>query len=503
MKKKYFIPFLLLTPLFLTAQSKFVKKSYHQNGLIAHEMWFDSNKKVDSIKTYHNVGGIKEVVYLDKQTKYHGNITLTNSEGKLKTTWVFDHGSLLKQTNHFSEYTIKTKQIVEEREAKLNDINIKLADTPNSLNLIQQRASLNSFLGNYILAEYDYLKLKYFMEKIKKTAKDMTPEKAMGLNKSLASLYDSLAYIYSAFGMANKSIEYHLLAIDTNPEDSRYNNNLGAYLLETGQPRLAIHYYNEVLKKAPQHAFANWGLASIYLELEEYEKVIAPINISILKEDNIYKFGRGTAENDLRTIRGLAYHKTGQTELGITDLNEALNINDKNSVANKYLGIIYYDLGQKKKACDYFQKSRELNYEKKYYLKNLETFIQRACSSLNNSPIVEVLPATNKTTEKKLSNNVIEMISEVETNEFTSTTNSIKNPTSAPYIFPNPAIDDFEVYNFEPSDFRFKIHNIESSLVREGMAIGKTITVTGLPAGLYLLTIEKGTSKQTFKLIKQ
>ncbi|MCW2120348.1 tetratricopeptide (TPR) repeat protein [Flavobacterium sp. 7A] len=471
--------------------------------MIAHEMWFDSNKKVDSIKTYHNIGGIKESVYLDKQSKYHGNITLINSEGKLKTTWVFDHGTLLKQTNHFSEYTIKTKQIVEEREAKLNDINIKLADTPNNSSLIHQRASLNSFLGNYILAEYDYLKLKNFLEKIKNTAKAMTPEKVTGLNKTLASIYDSLGFIYSTYGMANKSIEYHLLAIKTNPEDSRYDNNLGAYLLETGQHRLAIHYYNEVLKTASQHAFAHWGLASIYLELEEYEKVVEHINISIVREDNIYKFGRGTSENDLKTIRGLAYHKTGKTELGIADLNEALKINDKNSVANKYLGIIYYDLGQNEKACSYFRKSRELNYEKKYHLKNLELFIQKACSPSNNIATVEISTTMDNKTEKPSSNTVIEIISDVETSEINSTTNSLKNPTTAPYISPNPAIDKLEVFNFDPSNFRFKIHSIDSNLVREGMAIEKTIIVTGLPSGLYLLTIEKGMSKQTFKLIKQ
>ena len=491
--------FLVITPLFIVAQAKFVKKSYHQNGLIAHEMWFDGNKKVDSIKTYHKIGGIKEVVYLDKQSKYHGNITLTNSEGQLKTTWLFDHGTLVKQTNHFSEHTFKTKQIVEEREAKLDEVNFKLAEKPNSINLIHQRASLNNSLGNEILAEYDYLKLKILFEQIKRKDSNMTPEKTQAINKALASIYDSLAYIYSVYGMANKSIEYHLLAINTNPEDSRYNNNLGGYLLETGQTRLAIHYFNEVLKKAPQHAFANWGLGSAYLELEEYEKVIAHINISILREDNIYKFGRGTAEKDLRTIRGLAYHKTGQTELGFADLNEALNINGKNSVAYKYLGIIYSDLGQNEKACTYFQKSREFNYEKKYYLKNLETYIQKTCSISNEKQVV----VHEAKKEVEYANTVIEIISEVETSESASTIHSIKNPTTAPYIFPNPATEKIEVYNFDQSDFRFKIHNIESSLVREGMAIGNTIILSGLPAGLYLLSIEKGTSKQTFKLIKQ
>ncbi|WP_366186071.1 tetratricopeptide repeat protein [Flavobacterium ovatum] len=500
MRKPYFIRFLILTPLFLTAQSKFVKKSYHQNGLIAHEMWFDSNKQVDSIKTYHNVGGIKEAVYLDKQTKYHGNITLTNSEGKLKTTWVFDHGTLIKQTNHFSEYTTKTKQYVKGKEARLDSINIKLAKTPNNTSLIFSRAYLNTELENFILAEYDFLKIKNAFEKFKSTRTEMPPEKNIFINKTLANAYDHLAHIYANFGMANKAIKHHLLAIETYPQELRYTNNLGTYLYRTGQYRLAIHYYNEVLKKSPKHPFSNWGLGGTLLELEEYDKVIEHINTALLKEENLYKYERGITESDPRTIRGLAYHKTGQTELGITDLNEALKINDKNSIANKYLGVIYYDLGQKEKACGYFQKSRELNYEKKYYLKNLEQLIQKTCTPTTDQHTDKTLLVSNHKIEK---NTVIEIISEVEASEFTSTTNSIKNPTSAPYISPNPAIDDFEVYNFDSSDFRFKIHNIESRLVREGMAIGKTITVTGLPTGLYLLTIEKGTSKQTFKLIKQ
>ena len=185
----------------------------------------------------------------------------------------------------------------------------------------------------------------------------------------------------------------------------------------------------------------------------------------------MYIYGYGTGESDLRTTRGLAYHKLGKTELGIKDLTEALRINDKNSIANKYLGIVYEDLGDKEKACEYFQKSRTLGYEKKYYNKELASFILRTCGA-NDSKISD-----SKST--------------------------VLSPKDLPYLAPNPAEDFVEVFNYPHVDFNFTIVDMAGKQILNGKSNNKTIQVSGLPFGLYVLMIEQEGKQVTLKLIKK
>lgn len=226
-----------------------------------------------------------------------------------------------------------------------------------------------TYLEDNVLAEFDFLGFKTQLENIKANPDAIT--KFPRINQDLAEIYSRLSTIYSRFENDNLSINYKLMAIQIDPAETRHYFNLGAYLAtEAHDYRLAIYYLNEVERRFPNHNFAHWVSGYTYLELEEYDKAVANIDIAFQNEANLYENGYGNEESDLRTIRGLAYHKLGKTDLGITDLNEALRINDKNSVANKYLGIVYYDLGQSQKACEYFQKARALGYEKNIITKN-------------------------------------------------------------------------------------------------------------------------------------
>ncbi|WP_115887598.1 T9SS type A sorting domain-containing protein [Flavobacterium cutihirudinis] len=449
----------------LVAQKRgMVNKTFFKNGLIAKEIYLGADQMLDSIRTYHIVGGLDERFSFDENGLMNGICQKFSSNGKLKTIWLFKKGILIKRTDFFKEDNLKNKAKVEENYAIIVKNNELLKTDPSNYGLLYGRAASRIYLEDNILAEFDFLGFKAHLESLKASP---NAGQFPRLNQDLAEIYSRLSTLYSRFENDNLSVDFKLKAIQIDPQETRHYFNLGAYLAtEIHDYRLAIYYLDEVERRFPNHNFAHWVLGYTYLELEQYDKAIENINIAFQNEANLYENGYGTEESDLRTIRGLAYHKSGKTDLGIADLNEALRINNKNSVANKYLGIVYDDLGQSQKACDYFKKARDLGYEKKYANKELESFIKKACNA-DQSKIASIAPK------------------------------------DLPFIAPNPAENSVEVFNYPYSDFNYEIHNAQSQKLRHGVSNNKTIELLGLPTGFYILTITNQGKSETFKLIKK
>ena len=434
------------------------EKTFYKNGLPSKEVWYDGNKKIDSIKTYLIAGGIMELFYFDENEKFHGKCSQYSAEHKLKTTWDYSHGKLLNRTDNFLEFNLNNKSIIERDLATAVKYGQIDGGNPDNLNALFSRASALGTLGNGILSLNDFLLLKDIYEKRKQPRDSVV----------LAEVYSRVGSAYAIYNESDKSIHYRLLAIKTNPNETRHWYNLGSYLsLNQRNFREGMYYLKEVLKKHPKHNFANWALGASYLELEQYDLALKYVNLAFDNEAFLYKYGTGKSENDIRTVRGLAYHKTGESELGIADLNEAIRINVKNAIAHAYLGIVYSDLGQKQKACEYFQKARELEYEKKYPYKEFQSLIEKVCLSEEASENVPFI--------------------------------AVKD---LPYIAPNPATDFVEVFKFPFLNFHYQIFNINSQLMREGNSIETKIKVDDLPTGLYILTINKEGKRETFRLLK-
>lgn len=448
-------------------------KTFFKNGLVSKEIYIGIDQMADSIKTYHIVGGLDERFLFTKNNVLDGVCEKFSTEGKLKTTWLFKEGVLVRRIDLIKESNLKNKEMTDHHYDNIVKTNLQIKSDPNNYGLRYSRAASRIYLEDNILAEFDFLTFKSQLENIKANLNDGNKAKFPTLDRDLAEIYSRLSLIYSRLENDNLSIEYKLKAIQTEPSEIRHVFNLGAFFLSDAQEyRLAVYFLNEVIHKVPNHNFANWALGATYLELEQYQKALDCINIAFPNEANLFVNGYGTEENDLRTIRGLAYHKLGKTPLGIADLNEALRINDQNSVANKYLGIIYSDLGESQKACDYFQKSRALGYEKKNYKKSLELYIKKSCGE-----------NTSKSTSSK---SVVSL-----------------SPKELPYIAPNPAENSIEVFNYPYTDFNFDITDIGGRKIGHGKSTNKTIPVSGIPSGLYILAIEKDGKQETFKLIKK
>ncbi|MEP1489353.1 MAG: T9SS type A sorting domain-containing protein [Algibacter sp.] len=463
--KNYILISLFLIPFYLCAQAEDnkVKTISYNDNIPAIEKWYNSKNKLDSLKTYYKTGELDEVFYY-KNSRYNGLSFKFNKKGEKLTTWEFKNNKLIKRTDHKVEFNKKTEEKIKKYHLDLKELNKQLKNDPNSLKLNYKRARIRSHLNNNVLAKNGFKKIEKQTLIIQKTKP--VPEKLLG------DIYDHLSNIYEKYEMENYTIHYKLKAINASPKESRLFNNLGSYLVRIKSYRLGIAFLDKAIAMVPNHSFANWALAVAYSDLEDYKKAMTCVNIAFKNEKNLYKLGSGTSERDLRTIRGFLYHKLGESDKGIADLEEALNINSNNSFAYRNLGVIYYELSNYNKACELLKKAKNLGYEKIHDRYDLKKILESSCKNTLMTSRKEAI----KTTE-------------------------IFNELNAPYVFPNPAENIISVKNIDFDNY--SIFNFESKLVKEGVSNNNQLDFSRLEPGLYILKIFKKEKVYTIKVVKK
>ncbi len=465
MKKIFFITFLILPLVVFPKQDNEktindntdVKRYFYKDGVKSIERFFGDDEVLDSLKTYYKSGNLNETFYYDKKGTYNGECVQYTPYKEKLVTWFFNQGKLISRIDHIKDFNKNNKEQIKTTYNRLEQLNKDTNYNPRSFKTIYTRASLRLKLSNYTLALRDFKTLEKYLKK---------KSKRKSVNKKLvAHLYDNLGRIYGSFEMENKALHYKNKAVQTAPKDGRLLYNLGAYLFETKAYRLSINYLNEVKKIWPHHAFSNWMLGAIHSDLEDYQKAMEYINIAFKKEQSLYKFGSGKAEMDIRTIRGLLYHKLGDSEKGIADLNEALKVNKNNAFAYRNLGVIYYELKAFNTSCELLKKAKELQYEKIHDRNDLLYYLEQSCNQATNIKL-------EKLSEKT-------------------------------YIYPNPVVDVLNIKNFNKQQFNFELYNYQSQLIKKGISNQSSINISELEAGLYILKVSKGIINHTFKIIKK
>ena len=303
------------------------------------------------------------------------------------------------------------------------------------------------------------------LKKLERSINKFPDDKKVKYHKLIAAVYDYLGSIYSNYEKENYAIQYKYKALRASPEQSRLYHNLGSYLVKIKSYNLGINYLNQAIEMVPNHSFAHWVLAATYTDLEEYEKAMEHVQISFKNEKSLYRLGVGTAERDLRTIRGLLYHKLGETNKGLQDLEEALRINEDNSFAMRNLGVIFYETEKFNEACELLEQSKELFYESKHRRNDLQEYIDLACNQ-----------------------------------EFKDLGNKNK---MLPFVFPNPAIDIIEVKNYQHNNFTYEIVTHSNQTIKKGISLGKQIDISELNHGLYILKVLQVEDPLTLRIIKK
>ncbi|GAA4110801.1 hypothetical protein GCM10022393_08090 [Aquimarina addita] len=438
---------------------KKVQRFFYNDSVTAIQRWFGKGNKVDSLYTFYKSGNLNEVFYYNSKRKFHGTAVQYDPQGDKIVSWQFDNGKLIRRINHKLVYNKNNEDIRKKMYKSLDSLNQLLQSNPESVKNNFYRGRLRVSLRNNTLGLQDFHKLLKFMNQSKMNKDSKTYRKRM------SSIHDYLGMIYGEYENEDKAIHHKLLAIYYAEKKSRLEYNLGSYLYSIKFYRLAITYLEKAKKDKPKHSFANMSLGALYSDLGEYEKAMRCINIAYEKQASINKWGVGDAQKDVRSIRGLIFHKLGESKKGIADLEEALDINKNNAFAMRNLGVIYHDLGQYEEACQLLQKSDSLNYKKQFDRDDLQNYLEASCSG----------------TSLELSENKI---------------------TLEPYVYPNPTVDISYIKNFEYQNFEYEVYDYQFKLVKKGSSIDGSISIKKLESGLYTIKVLIPEFPQTFLIVK-
>ncbi|MGE6352509.1 tetratricopeptide repeat protein [Flavobacterium sp. NPDC079362] len=461
---------LLFLPVLLSGQEKSntpaenVSRYFYDDHVVSIEIWYGPDNKPDSTKTYYSNGKLNEIFYYDDKGFKDLDAFQYNKQGEKLVTWKFSHGKLVNRTDHKLPFNKDREETVKKALKLMTEINIKTNYNPTRVNDLYNRGVLSISLGNTTLALEDLKKVEYSLDKDPKN-KDLVLADSLEKKKAAfrSKLYDRLASIYASLEMEGFAFNYYHKAIKNAPDDLRILYNFASLLQQRKSNDLARYYLEKIVAEKPNHAHARWALARLYSDMGEYEKAMENITEAFKSESAIIERTTAYGGRDLRTTRGLIYHKLGKSDKGIADLKAALEMDKNNSYAMKNLGIIYLDQHKYKKACELFQKANELNYTLAYDEIDLPSLLESACNNVQ-----------------------------------TEVTNTIK-----PFVFPNPAVTIISVDNLKTKNFDFEFFDFESKSALKGKTSDGTINVIGLTSGFYVLKIATQDGIETFKVIKE
>lgn len=440
-----------------------VHRHYYKDKVVSVEVWRGTDKIVDSLKTYHDNGKLNEIFYHDDKGHKNSNCFQYNKQGEKLVTWNFSHGKLVSRTDHKLPFSNKeTEEGAKKNIQLLTELNTKTNYNPININDLFKRGNLRARLGNKTLALDDLKKVEWI---VNKNAKEVIPDSIKANRERFKSnLYDIIASIYANLEMENYAYQYYIKAMAAAPKDNRILYNFASYLQQKKSIDLARYYLEKIVVEQPEHGHARWGMARLYSDIGEYEKAMENIKVAFLKEKTIIERSSNYGGRDLKTTRGLLYHKLGDSEKGIQDLKEAIRMDKNNSYAMKNLGIIYLDQKKYNDACQLLQKAKELDYALDFDENDLDTLLESACNNVQPEIAIE---------------------------------------KPKPFVFPNPATTVITVKNYDFKNFDYELFDFESNSVLRGKSPDGTIDVSRLNAGFYILKIFNTDSPQTFKIIKE
>ncbi|SHG58983.1 T9SS type A sorting domain-containing protein [Flavobacterium defluvii] len=461
---------LLIWPFFLLAQEKQnevsenVTRYFYENQVVSAAIWYGADKKTDSSKTYYPTGNLNEVFYFDKDGLKDGDCFQYNNQGEKLVTWNFAHGKMTGRTDHKLPFAKDREESVKKALKMLTDINAKTNFNPANINDLYNRGVLGVSLGNNTLAIEDLKKVEYSIDKDPKNKNLVLADSAQKKTAVFRSkLYDRMASVYAQLEMDGFAFNYYYKAIRNAPDDYRILFNFATLLQKRKINDLAYHYFEKIIKEKPNQPQSYWAISRLLTEMGEYKKAFENIEKAFQYDKENPEKRPSYGGRDLKSIRGLLYHKLGESKKGIADLKAALETNKENAYAMKNLGIIYLDQKKYDEACQLFQKAKELNYSQIYDENDLDALLESAC---NKYPL-------EKSSKTKL------------------------------FISPNPAQTTISVENLNSKNFDFEFFNFESKSVLKGKTSEGTINIIALESGFYVLKVTFGDSAETFKVIKE
>ena len=185
-------------------------------------------------------------------------------------------------------------------------------------------------------------------------------EKALkysSLALSIDSLAEATLYSHALTLHSNRNFElavvYYdkLIDIESSDPDYYYDRGIAKNALLKHDEAIADYDYALQLDSTYEAAYNNRGYVNLILE--NYDEAIEDFNRALKLE--VYSLPYNN--------RGFAKLKLGDLKGAKLDCELAIKLDDANSWAYHYLGLVYYEMGDKVKACELFHKAVELGKE--------------------------------------------------------------------------------------------------------------------------------------------
>ncbi|MGD1843260.1 MAG: tetratricopeptide repeat protein [Thermonemataceae bacterium] len=160
-----------------------------------------------------------------------------------------------------------------------------------------------------------------------------------------------------------EAIEQYDKILAKNPNDYKvitYKARMHRELYENDR---ALEMCNTAIGIKPQDLFAYEERAFVYIAMEEYSKAIDDFNnvFRCLEENYDPKREAYTYDN-----RGFAYHKLGDDEMALEDINHSILLRPTNSYAYRSRALVYIHQGKTTQACTDLKEALRLGFTKKY-----------------------------------------------------------------------------------------------------------------------------------------
>jgi len=176
-------------------------------------------------------------------------------------------------------------------------------------------------------------------------------KRAVKISGPNAQYLNNLGQIEAEAGRIGDSVETYTKALEVAPRHVGILNNLANAIASSNRSEEAIAYLELALEIDPRYLPSVYNLARLYTRGSEFEKA-AILCETILKEDQDYP--------DVRTILGLAYHRTQRTQLGVDVLKAAFTINPADVEAMKNLVLVLDESGRIEEAIATVERGLQL-----------------------------------------------------------------------------------------------------------------------------------------------
>jgi tetratricopeptide (TPR) repeat protein len=148
--------------------------------------------------------------------------------------------------------------------------------------------------------------------------------------------------------------------------------NRGADKSSLGDYKAAIEDYNKVLLIDPKNTLALYNIGNNYKRLKDYITAIEFYNkafdtkggqkiyLDLTPNDFVDQSENDVPGYQIHYERAIAYYRIDSLENAYADFKVSLNKNYMTADCFYWIGLIYISRGQKDKACENFNKSKEL-----------------------------------------------------------------------------------------------------------------------------------------------